>query len=183
MAWSAPMTAVANTAFTAAQFNTYVRDNFLETAPAKATAVSNFFAATGANAIAERVPSQDFVTNPETTSSTSYTDLSTAGPSVTVTTGTKALVLFGAAFRRTSASSSSSVRMSYEVSGATTRAADDNASLGAIGLWVDGNQYVKASSHSLETGLTPGSNTFTAKYRVSSGTGTWDDRVLTVIPF
>jgi hypothetical protein len=35
--WTAPMTAVAHTAFPATSFNTYVRDNLLESAPAKAT--------------------------------------------------------------------------------------------------------------------------------------------------
>ena len=54
MAWSAPMTAVANTVFTAAQFNQHVRDNLNETAPAKATASGGYFVATGVNAIAQR---------------------------------------------------------------------------------------------------------------------------------
>lgn len=38
MAWTAPMTASANGTLTAAQFNTHVRDNLLETETAKATA-------------------------------------------------------------------------------------------------------------------------------------------------
>ena len=54
MAWSAPMTAVANSTFTAAQFNQYVRDNLNETAPALATAAGSYFAADGINSIAER---------------------------------------------------------------------------------------------------------------------------------
>ena len=34
MAWTAPMTAVSGSVLTAAQWNTNVRDNLLETAPA-----------------------------------------------------------------------------------------------------------------------------------------------------
>lgn len=52
MAWSAPATAVANTFLTAAFWNTQVRDNLLETAPAKAAAAGDSFYATAANAIA-----------------------------------------------------------------------------------------------------------------------------------
>ena len=57
MAWTAPMTAVANAVFTAAQFNTHVRDNLLETAPAKATTTGGYFVATGTNTIVQRVAS------------------------------------------------------------------------------------------------------------------------------
>lgn len=38
MAWTAPLTAALNGTLTAAQFNTHVRDNLLETEAAKATA-------------------------------------------------------------------------------------------------------------------------------------------------
>jgi hypothetical protein len=41
---------------------------------------------------------------------------------------------------------------------------------------------IQASGTFLATGLTPGSNTFTAKYRVSSGTGTWLNRSIVVVP-
>lgn len=182
MAWTAPMTAVANTAFTAAQFNTYVRDNLLETAPAKATVSGSLIVGNGLNSIAERIPSNQFITTAETTSSTSYTDLATTGPSITVTTGTKVLIALGAAISRTSASATGSVRMSVATSGATTLSASDASCLAKIG-WVDGNESITASKVIMITGLTAGSNTFTAKYRVSSGVGTFDDRHLIVLPF
>lgn len=183
MAWSAPMTAVANTAFTAAQFNTYVRDNLLETGPAKATTAGSIFVGTGANSIAERLPTNQFVTNIETTSSTSYTDLTTSGPSITLTTGTKVLLALSAAISHSSgASATASVRMSVATSGATTLSATDATSLSKIG-WADANEQITVSKVVMLTGLTAGSNTFTCKYRVSSGTGQFDDRHLTVIPF
>lgn len=49
------MTAVSGAAFTAAQFNTHVRDNLLETAPAKATTANGLFVATGLHSIEEQV--------------------------------------------------------------------------------------------------------------------------------
>ena len=80
MAWTAPMTAVATAVFTATQFNTYIRDNLLETAPAKATDLSNLFSVISANTLVERTPKEAIVTTPESTASTSYTALVTAGP-------------------------------------------------------------------------------------------------------
>jgi len=67
--------------------------------------------------------------------------------------------------------------MSYAVSGATTVAAIDGRA-----LQVQGSNFTRASATSVITGLTPGSNTFTAKYRITGGTGTWRDRDIVVIP-
>jgi hypothetical protein len=105
------------------------------------------------------------VTTATTTSSTSYDDLpGSAGPAVTVTTGTQALVIVSA--RMPQAVNSEDGFMSFAVSGATTTAASDvNALL--IGSDVE-QQNFRASAASSVT-LTAGSNTFTAKYRVRSG--------------
>lgn len=65
MAWTSPMTAVANTEFTAVQFNTHIRDNLLETAPAKAVNPGSYFAVSGTNSIAERTPAQDIILTDE----------------------------------------------------------------------------------------------------------------------
>lgn len=180
MTWTAPMTAVANSVFTAAQFNTYVRDNLNETAPAKASAAGQIFVATAANAIAARTPSTAGGPGAgETTTSTSYTDLTTSGPAVTVTTGTSALVIIAA--RMTNTTSGSECAASYEVSGATTSAASDARALAFNAS--SGSPNLRASAAYLHTGLTAGSNTFTMKYRVSAGTGTFTYRNITVIPF
>lgn len=175
MAWTAPMTATANTAFTAAQFNTYVRDNLNETAPAKATASGRFFAATGANAIAERVPSANTVATSQTTTSTSYTDLATVGPTVTVTTGTAALIILGC---RISNSGANLTSMSVDISSATTVAASDTRALQTTQI-----AAVRATADQIYTSLTAGSNVFRAKYKVAAGTGTFVDRDMCVIPF
>lgn len=174
MTWSAPMTAVAGATFSAAQFNQYVRDNLNETAPAKATGSGQVFVSTGANAIAARTPSGAVVTSSQTTASTSYVDLSTVGPSATVTTGTQALAWFGALISNSGANSS---RMSVTVSGASSVAASDQWA--AINV---GTSALRLFSAHLFTGLVAGSNTFTSKYDVSAGTGTFVNRELIIYP-
>lgn len=181
MAWSAPMTAVANTTFTAAQFNQHVRDNLNETAPAKATAAGSYFVATGVNAIAERMAEGSIDLNTGTTTSTTYTDLTGAsiGPVVTVETGPMALVIVAG---QLSNSGTDSARMAYDVSGDTTIAAADNRGIGTFGV---ASLTVTTGTTVLHFGglaLTPGSNTFTAKYRVSGGTGTFLSRRIAVLP-
>jgi len=51
MSWSAPRTWTTGEIVTAAYLNSNVRDNMLETAPAKASAGGDIFVATGTNAI------------------------------------------------------------------------------------------------------------------------------------
>jgi hypothetical protein len=171
------MTAVANSVFTAAQFNQFVRDNLNETAPAKATTAGSHFAVSSTNQIAERTMATAFVLTSETTTSTSFTDLATPGPAVTVTTGVNAFVFVHG---DVSNSGTGSVRMAYDTSGATTLAAADNRGINHSGVASVG---VAASACVIQTGLTPGSNTFTAKYRVSASTGTFINRRIGVIPF
>jgi hypothetical protein len=178
MSWTAPMTAVAGSVYTAAQFNTFVRDNLLETAPAKATTTGSLFVGTGVNTIAERIPAKSRLSTGETTTSTSYTNLATVGPTVTVTTGTDALVLATCTVQNNT--SGTNVYSSYEISGATTVAATDDRAI--FITTAAANQGFRASIAYFEDALTPGSNTFTAKYRVISGTGTFTNRMLTVIP-
>lgn len=176
MAWTAPMTAVANSTFTAAQFNLHVRDNLLQTAPAKATTAGRIFVTSGVNTISEREITSDTVSTAQTTTSTSYTDLTTLGPQHTVATGVAALVFWGANTTNTVANEAS--LMSVAVSGATTIAASDGYALCVRGP-------VSPSTNSAAQfrlfALTPGNNTFTCKYRTQSGTATFTERRLTVI--
>lgn len=168
------MTAVSNSVFTAAQFNQFVRDNLNETAPAKATTAGSHFAGTGLNSIAERLTADNLVATSQTTTSTSYTDLATVGPTVTATTGPYALV---ATYNSNFNSGAAASLMSFEVSGASSIAAADNVSIAISGT---GSQ--RASGLFLLTTLTPGSNTFRCKYRVGAGTGTYADRRILVFP-
>ena len=116
----------------------------------------------------------------ESTASATYTDLTTPGPEVEVTIGAsgKALVIVGCR----QVSTTANPVMSYEISGATTVAADDADSFanslaggGAISLLASGSRL------SLAEGLNPGLTTFTAKYRrVGATTITFDQRNITV---
>jgi hypothetical protein len=177
MAYSTPLTAVSSVALTAAQWNASVRDNMLETPAAKFTTAGRIIVSTGPNASAERAIESNTVSASQTTTNTSYTNLATTGPVVTVTTGAKALV-FGAAFMSSNSIGQKSW-ISCAVSGATTLAASDIIS---HEFQVYGsNAEHRGTFATLFKALNAGSNTFTMQYRVSAGTTTFQDRELTVI--
>ncbi len=120
------------------------------------------------------------VATQESTTSSSFTDLTTSGPAVTVTTGTKALVIFSASQRSTI--SGAQAQMSFAVSGATTRAVQTNEYTNTSWGSVTGGMNETASAAILVTGLTAGSNTFTAKYAAPVGDSvSFQFRKITVI--
>ncbi|MFT2016283.1 hypothetical protein ACMA1D_10635 [Streptomyces sp. 796.1] len=186
MAWTAPKTWTAGAVLTAAELNEQLRDNLLETMPAKAMTPGAFFAVEDENYIVERRTQSARVNAVETTASTTYSDLATVGPSVTVTTGTRAFVFISAQLSNDTASAQSV--MSWTVSGATNRdPVADATLLDLTAIVADG---VPASSPwgmgqvDLLTVLTPGENTFTAKYRAGgSGTARFQNRFIAVFPF
>lgn len=180
MAWNAPMTAAANTVWFASQFNKYIRDNLLETAPAKATAAGQHFVANQkkSNAILARTASQQTVTTSQTTASTSYANLSTVGPTITTATGSTAMIWFAAHMSNNTVDFQT--HASVAVSGATNIPASD--------LWqirIDGhpaNEGGRVASFHWFHNLRAGNNTFTVKYKVGGGTGTFSNRHLAVMP-
>ena len=101
------------------------------------------------------------------TTLTSYGDLTSpaglVGPVVTVdvSSAREALVIITAQ----ESSNGQGCYMSFAVSGATTMDPDDVQSLASVGPYLS-----QGSATYLVTGLNPGSNTFTAKYR-TDGTG------------
>lgn len=178
MAYTTPLTAVSSTTLTAAQWNASVRDDMLETPAAKFTASGQIFVSTGANAGAARAISSGVNAGSSTTTSTAYAGLvAGTGPAVTVTTGTRALVLGGAFLSSNSIGQKSWV--SVAVSSATTIAATDST---ALEFQVYGsNAEHRGTFATLFTTLNAGSNIFTMQYRVSAGTTTVQDRELIVI--
>lgn len=127
------------------------------------------------------LPATATVATDEATTSNTYTDLTTAGPAVTVTIGAsgRALVIITAEI---TPSGSDDVAMSFAVSGASTVSASDVRALRIQGLAV-GTHKLRASATTLLTGLTAGSNTFTAKYRTSNGVSmSFANRDIAVIP-
>lgn len=177
MAWTAPLTAVANATLTAAQWNASVRDNLNETAPAKATTAGRFFVTAGVNSIAERAFEADEVATSQTTTSTSFTNLATTGPAVTLTTGVRVFIFLTCRMSNNGGGQSSG--MGYETSGATTAAASLTR---AVEYESSNANDMVHCSHIHALTVTAGSNTFTAKYLVSAGTGTFDQRRIAVLP-
>jgi len=117
------------------------------------------------------------VATTQTTTSTSYTDLATAGPSVTMTTGTTAFVIVTT--YSYNATSGTATYMSFAVSGATTIAAGDSTSVSLLGMKTGGQEWSNSAVYPVT--LTAGSNTFTSKYKTSAGTGTFGNRSIIVI--
>lgn len=179
--WTAPMTAVAGTAFTAAQWNTHGRDDFNCLAPAYATVSGGWIVTAGYGTVAQRIPTVAFVGTSGTTDSTSYTDLSSAGATLDVTTGPAVLVSIGAQVQNTNAGLGG--RVGVDVSGATTMAASDlNSYLAESGNAND--QFKGTWTTIFQENYTAGANTFTLKYRASGGGGAvFSNRLLAVVPF
>ncbi len=180
MAWTAPLTWAAQN-LTAALLNTHLRDNLNETAPGIATAGGRFIVTDGANSIVERLPAQTTVNSSESTTSETYTALATAGPAVTVTTGTTALVYASA--QLWNASTNGVAFMGVAVSGASTVASADTTAL-AIDYTTSDVVAPSMTRTFLFTGLTAGSNTFTCEYRTNAAAGAanFKNRNLIVIP-
>lgn len=135
----------------------------------------------------------------EGTTTTSYADLATAGPTVTALIGQsrRCKVTITAQLNYSTQTYNSFVggAMGFEVSGQTSIAAnDDNALMSRLWHAIPGaagttgvQQKFKASYQVLLTGLNPGIHTFTAKYKslaISNPDGcSFEDRRIWVEPF
>jgi len=118
-----------------------------------------------------------------TTASTSYVDLTGAnpGPAASVSIGSRGAAMVMITCDLLQNTTGGYPVMSFAISGATTLAAGIPHE-----MWyeaVAGGADMKFSYCTVVTGLNPGVNTFTAKYRVAvSGTGTFLQREISVIP-
>jgi len=130
------------------------------------------------NSMLSRNTQQGFVGTNQQTSSTTYTDLATVGPSVTITSsGTVALVKWTAGMF----SGDGTLRAGYvdfAISGATTRAPVD-----ASALIETASNSGAGFRHMMEAyvAITPGTNTFTLKYRCLTGPFAFQNRLLIVV--
>jgi hypothetical protein len=114
----------------------------------------------------------------QSTSSTSYVGLTTAQV-ITMTTGTKALVILSGI---TSAALDRTPRASVAVSGATTIASSDANSASTQVTLTGGYSFV--FSNAIPLTLTAGSNTFTMQFRNDSATSaSFLERCMTVIAY
>jgi hypothetical protein len=131
-----------------------------------------------APAAAGIVSGNNFVSTAESTTSDSFVALTTS-QAVTLTTGTKVLVLVGALIQNDT--NANGAVMGFAISGATTRAAGFDTAAGAYEIPVTSTNNLIFSRHSYLT-VTAGSNTFTAQFRrVFGGTATFEQRFITVI--
>ncbi len=126
------------------------------------TNIGNAMGWTGGGAV-----DQDHIDTTETIGSTgSYVDLTTVGPSVTLTTGTRVRVTISCDVKMTTSFTGNTAFMSFAVSGASTLAADE-----ARAVWINGhsgfdtNFNIPLERTFVIEGLTAGSNTFTAKFK------------------
>lgn len=105
----------------------------------------------------------EITTSEGTTSNAAYVDLATVGPSVTITSvGTIALVMWGANLHASVAADTAVA--SFAVSGATTVAAADIDSIQGAGTVSQSFSNVRMIT------ITPGSNTYTMKYKATGST-------------
>ena len=119
-----------------------------------------------------------FVSTSQSTTSTSFTDLATS-QALTLTTGTKVLIIMSAEVNV--GATTNKARFGFAVSGATTLAASETNN-----MVIQGNNSAasnnQVSNSFILTGLTAGSNTFTAKFMSSLGDSvTFAKRFLSVI--
>lgn len=134
--------------------------------------------------LGQKVASNSVPTN-ETTSSTSFTDLATRGPEVSILVGASGKVLvFVTAYMFIEVADDglgNDAQMSFALSGANTRTAQDvfDAGAGTEVFWLaatNGADFVGAltvqhTALALLESLTPGMTTFTAKYANVTGAG------------
>lgn len=118
------------------------------------------------------------VATSQTTTSTTYADLTTTGPdAVCVAPASGMILVIFAAQAGNSAGNFTSVSVLQVGSG------DTDATLDAYRIMSGVSPAQRFSSFRVFIGLTPGTSyTFRMKYRVSAGTGTFVDRRVTAIP-
>lgn len=122
------------------------------------------------------------VATSQTTTSVSYADLATVGPAVTAAIGANGMALVVVSGWTSDTIATAMNYMAFTVSGATTIAALDTYAANIRVVDNIGGAINQITASYLVTGLTPGSNTFTAKYKTNAGTATFADRKITVIP-
>lgn len=164
MAWTAPLTAVSGAALTAAQWNATVRDNLLETAPAKSTGVAAHFVSAGTNTIAQRQIIQETIDTLESTIQTTFGNITggTVGPSVTVTCSLAALTMISGQMNASAANAWG--MMSYDCDAGSTFASSENNAVTQSG---SSASSVNRSGASDLRVMSAASHTFKAEYRTS----------------
>lgn len=180
MAWTSPLTAVANTTLTAAQWNTFLRDNLNAQAPTAATGAGQYLVTTGFSSMVMRIPGVQYVSTSDTTTSPTVTLLDSDGAEVTAITGSMAMVTIGSQISNSTAGAGGLAAI--DLSGDTERAADDVNCVRADSGNV--SDAFKMTYTTIYNPINPGSNTFGMRYRATGGgTASFAGRLIVVLPF
>lgn len=115
----------------------------------------------------------------QSTTSTTYADLATVGPSVTIDVPASGQVYLLISAGIESGVAGGACYMGVALSGANVAAAADTS---IIHQAAAAGYIAAAAAAVVLTGLTAGSTTFTAKYRVGSSTGNFRNRKLVAVP-
>ncbi len=196
MVWTSPKLWTNGETLTAADLNTYLRDNMLETEAAKAYTPGAMIMATGLNQIEERVwhiatlETNDVETIQGTNPATVFFDLDTPGPIVTCKTGNGALIVISVQSScdkvSTEFDSIHTASVGIKVSGATTMTANQFYTTQGVAYDTgQGNDAVQQSSAMFYVdNLNAGTNTFTMVYRAfpEDNVGSFQNRTLMVLP-
>lgn len=175
MAWVAPPTFVSGNVLTAAQMNTLSGD-LNETAAAKATAAGQTIVTTAANTLAARTIGHANITvGDQNTTSTSYVDLLTTGPSTTITTGTTVMTVMSMTMTSDTVGGYAEALIQWN---GTTFSTFSLRMVSAIA-----NAKQNLTRVAWESTLTPGSNTFKIMYRAQvTGNAIFNARDLIILP-
>jgi len=161
MAWTTPITAVANSTFQASQWNSSVRDNLAVQAPAISTTNGRLIVSNGVNTVAEREIAQSIDDANVSTSSTTFVTLG-GGPAVTITTGIGCLVFV-----------SSNIGIATNNTGLYGPSFNGDTPASGRCIMQDGDGTVTRDDRlGVTVGfmtLTPGSQTITLQARVTGG--------------
>lgn len=180
MAWTTPPTLTDGQVLTGAHTQIW-RDDINLTPAGLASAQGQLFVADGTNSIAARMPVASSVATVEATTSTVYTNLTTFGPqAILASTGTFALV--GISSKMTQNTNGANALAAFGCIGATTIAQSDLVAINRQ-FAAAGTDTIRMSAVTMQTGLTPGANTFVMQYRVTAGSSNFDARHIWAIPF
>lgn len=177
MAFTPPMTAIAGVPFTAAEFNSNVRDNLLASEIGLATPSDGSFniAAQDDNELVFLKPGVAVAAGIVSTTSNPYVSLGGGTPTLTLTTGRLAMVAIYSWTRHDV--QNGSCWLGLQVSGATSVLLDCTL------LGTPEADQLRMGSGIIFVTLNPGSNTFTVVYgETGGGTAEFANRTLSVVP-
>lgn len=185
MAWTNPLTAVANSPLSAAEWNAHVRDNLNETAPGKTMTPHSFIASiNGGLDLSEAPVEYNEVLESGLSNAEGYVDLpGTFGPSVTVRNNGSVIIFI---FSYMTGDTSPSIQfMGIDASDFNGEQATDRAAIYVtckIAADADDPGHEMCFGGAFYFVGEPGVATFTAKYRTTNGFGFYKNRSMIAIP-